>query len=539
MKIYRYLFEHYLKGSLTILGYAVIMAIGTVLILDTIHEILVRLLAEQTVTDLLIKGIVGVALIYFSHPKLIKVFTDLLAEMTSDLKIRIVSKLSSLSLLSLEKLGTSQLFTVLDQNFKNFSLSSNPLLELMRSFTQMSVILIYALLVLSPWITLVIISLLIMMRLVSMFVINRNNKYEKIIQKESVIYRQYINDLVLGFKELKINPAKQEEFFGHQAANLQALHKASVINYRSHDTHLYNVKLFYYALIGIFFVVLPSQNVSNEFMIKAITLFMFMYLPMMRIVMLLKYADNLDKILVAALALEKTVDRELDERIPTKTKIHDTLQFEKELIFQDISFTYPTSSYTLGPLNLTLTKGEVLFIIGGNGSGKTTMLKTLTGLYKRTQGAIILDGQKVTEDQLIAFQNLFAAIFTDFHLPNKILGVQQFNRKKAKQLIKLLGLKGKTNLQGNTFTNIGLSTGQRKRLAMIIAFLEKKEIYIFDEVAADQDPDHRQFFYDFILPDIKAAKKTCIVVSHDEHYFHKADRILEMKEGQLHAYTIT
>jgi putative ATP-binding cassette transporter len=97
-------------------------------------------------------------------------------------------------------------------------------------------------------------------------------------------------------------------------------------------------------------------------------------------------------------------------------------------------------------------------------------------------------------------------------------------------------LEKKTQYREKEFTHLDLSTGQKKRLAFIAALLENRPIYILDELAADQDPQFRKYFYEVILPDLKLKGKTIIAVTHDDKYFHIADRILKMQSGQLIYY---
>jgi len=130
--------------------------------------------------------------------------------------------------------------------------------------------------------------------------------------------------------------------------------------------------------------------------------------------------------------------------------------------------------------------------------------------------------------------NFFSAIFIDFHLFDRFYGIQNgIDPKKVNDLLKLMKLDHKVTVQNNQFSTTDLSTGQRKRLAMIIAIMEDKPIYVFDERAADQSPGFRDYFYYQLLPSLKQKGKTVIAVTHDQQYFDIADRILEMDYGCL------
>jgi putative ATP-binding cassette transporter len=174
-----------------------------------------------------------------------------------------------------------------------------------------------------------------------------------------------------------------------------------------------------------------------------------------------------------------------------------------------------------------------LFLVGGNGSGKTTLLKLITALYPPDEGGIRVDDLVIGPTNAQSYRNLFSAIFSDFHLFEKLHGLGDATPERVNELLRRMELSDKTAFEGGRFTNINLSTGQRKRLALVVAYLEDKPVYLFDEVAADQDPHFRRYFYETMLPELKAKGRTIVVVSHDDRYFHLADRVLKMDDGKL------
>jgi putative ATP-binding cassette transporter len=212
----------------------------------------------------------------------------------------------------------------------------------------------------------------------------------------------------------------------------------------------------------------------------------------------------------------------------------------KEIQLDKATFSYPNQYgkplFSIGPINLEIKKGEMVFIVGGNGSGKSTLLKLLTGLYYPTTGSLNLNCDQIEKTQYASYRELFAIIFTDFHLFDKLYGLSNIDDKQVKELLRLMQLEQKTKYRQGKFTQLDLSTGQKKRLAFVTAILENRSIYIFDELAADQDPQFRKYFYEVILPDLKQQGKTIIAVTHDDKYFHIADRILKMQSGQLIYY---
>ncbi|MCB1035646.1 MAG: cyclic peptide export ABC transporter, partial [Acidobacteria bacterium] len=74
---------------------------------------------------------------------------------------------------------------------------------------------------------------------------------------------------------------------------------------------------------------------------------------------------------------------------------------------------------------------------------------------------------------------------------------------------------------------------QRKRLALVTALLEDRPVYLFDEWAADQDPEFKEVFYHQLLPELKARGKTAIVISHDDRYYDVADRVVKLDTGRV------
>ncbi|MGB3253886.1 multidrug ABC transporter permease/ATP-binding protein, partial [Buttiauxella gaviniae] len=205
------------------------------------------------------------------------------------------------------------------------------------------------------------------------------------------------------------------------------------------------------------------------------------------------------------------------------------------LEMRDVVFQYGDNSFSVGPLNLKIERGELLFLIGGNGSGKSTMAMLLTGLYQPVSGAIYLDGKKIDAGNQDDYRKLFSAVFTDVWLFDRLLGPQgeQANPELVTQWIERLKMSDKLELENGTILNLKLSKGQKKRVALLLALAEERDIILLDEWAADQDPHFRREFYQTLLPLMQQMGKTIFAISHDDHYFVHADRLLEMRHGQL------
>lgn len=207
-----------------------------------------------------------------------------------------------------------------------------------------------------------------------------------------------------------------------------------------------------------------------------------------------------------------------------------------EIRLHGVLHAYPAApgetAFTVGPLDLVIRRGEVIFVTGGNGSGKSTFIKLLTGLYRPVHGHVACDGVPVGDAGRAAYRERFAAVFSDFHLFPRRHGAPPAGPEAA-DLLDWLEIGHLVRLDGDAFSRTDLSTGQRKRLALVSALLEARPLLILDEWAADQDPHFRRKFYREILPALKARGLTIIAVTHDDHYFDVADRRLHFEEGRM------
>ena len=209
----------------------------------------------------------------------------------------------------------------------------------------------------------------------------------------------------------------------------------------------------------------------------------------------------------------------------------------KSLELNQVFYEFPSvdnlAPFKLGPINIKIKQGDIVFIVGENGGGKTTLIKLLLGLYVPQQGQIMLDGKTVTAQYMDDYRQLFTTIFSDFYLFDELLNAEQDLPQQANKYLKKMKIDHKVTIKDGAFTTTDLSTGQRKRLALINAWLEERPVLVFDEWAADQDPSFRRIFYTQLLPDLKKLGKTIIVISHDDRYFNIADQLVRMENGNV------
>ncbi|MFB4394224.1 MULTISPECIES: cyclic peptide export ABC transporter [unclassified Pseudomonas] len=209
----------------------------------------------------------------------------------------------------------------------------------------------------------------------------------------------------------------------------------------------------------------------------------------------------------------------------------------ERLELRNVQYRFPavegSEPFTLGPVNLSIAPGEILFIAGENGSGKTTLIKLLLGLYAPHQGQVLVNGKAIDSQTLDDYRQHFTTIFADYFLFEDLIADGRSLPADAGQYLERLEIAHKVSVRDGAFTTTDLSTGQRKRLALVNAWLDERPVLVFDEWAADQDPAFRRVFYTELLPDLKRLGKTIIVISHDDRYFDIADHLVRMQAGKV------
>jgi putative ATP-binding cassette transporter len=297
--------------------------------------------------------------------------------------------------------------------------------------------------------------------------------------------------------------------------------------------------LLIFILIGLLIFALPALQPTTTATTIGFSLVILYLLPPLEVIM--SALPTLGRANVAlqkieAMGLSLTAES-TGQSIPISSNSYASLKL------QGVTHAYngeDGDGFKLGPIDLSFRPAELVFLVGGNGSGKTTLAKILTGLYAPDEGAVYLDGEKITDETRDQYRQLFAAVFSDFFLFESLLGLSAGALdEQALQYLQRLQLDRKVRVIDGVLSTTDLSRGQRKRLALLTAYLEDRPCYVFDEWAADQDPLFKEIFYLRLLPELKARGKTVIVISHDDRYFHVADRILKLNYGKVEQEILT
>ncbi len=356
--------------------------------------------------------------------------------------------------------------------------------------------------------------------------------------KESDYYAT-LDHILDGFMEVKMNRARGRDILDNHlhplAQGLKEIRIATEAKFL--DNQMY-AQSFWFLLIASIVFMLPQISSTPNNTVMSITMVVLFSLGSVATIV-----ASVPIIVKANFAVKRL--RELEERLDAaadlpQRKAARQLAPEKpfsSLELRDLHFLYDEpkghNGFSIGPIDLTITAGEITFLVGGNGSGKTTLLKNIAGLYYPDRGQILFNGMVLSKNDYEEYRNRISIVFTDFHLFDRLYGITHVDEERLNRLLTTMRLADKTEYSDGLFSTTSLSTGQRKRLAVITALMEEREIMIFDELAADQDPEFRTYFYEQFLPGLKADGKTILCTSHDDRYFHLADQVVRMEYGRI------
>lgn len=349
-----------------------------------------------------------------------------------------------------------------------------------------------------------------------------------------------LSDQLDGFNELKINHEKATDLLENdlKATALRSEELKLKITRQFNGNMIFGQSYFYIVMAFTIFV-LPNLSTDADLPVSQIlAVILFITGPLGDVI---AAAPILAKANFATKKIQslQTELRALSDELPEADELAQSFE---SLRCEGLVYRYPRvegqREFQVGPLDLEIRRGEILFLVGGNGTGKSTFLKLLCGLLPQTEGTILLNGRPITRSRLSRYRSYFSIILQDFRLFRRLLGVKKIDHGRVDELLALLQMTKVASIDANgRFSSTKLSTGQKKRLALLVVELDEREIYLFDEWAADQDPEFRKYFYESYLQNLRVRGKTIIAATHDDHYFHLADRILKMEDGKLASVT--
>ncbi|WP_437325955.1 cyclic peptide export ABC transporter [Sorangium sp. So ce381] len=350
---------------------------------------------------------------------------------------------------------------------------------------------------------------------------------------------QHFRGLTGGIKELKMHRGRGRAFLSDVlGGSVTTYERAFVAGTTEYAVAMGWGTLLFYAVLGIALFALPVwAGLTTPARSGVVLAMLFLMTPFAQIVELLPSVGR------ASIALDKASQLGLaltpEAAAPPRGGGAEGARATWESIeLASVTHRYyrekEEGSFQLGPIDLAFRPGEIVYLVGGNGSGKTTLSLLLLGLYAPESGEIRLDGAAVDDASRDRYRQLFSVVFADFHLFEQLLGLNGPDLdERARRYLERLQLDHRVRVEQGALRVTGLSQGQRKRLALITAYLEDRPFYVFDEWASDQDPQFRRFFYTELLPELRARGKTALVITHDDQYFALADRCLRLDFGRL------
>jgi putative pyoverdin transport system ATP-binding/permease protein len=362
-------------------------------------------------------------------------------------------------------------------------------------------------------------------------------QYMILARKDSDVMFRHYRALNEGAKEFKLHRTRRNTF-------INEVMRTTALSLRRNNVTGNGIMAFasswyqiiFFTLIGLLLFVVPKiQTVDSNLLTGYVLAIFYMLIPFEDLTGLIPRMAraNISLQRIEELGLSLTTDVKENEDEHRKAD-----QYWKRLELKGVTHSYHNerdgSTFTLGPIDFTFKPGELVFLVGGNGSGKTTLAKLLSGLYMPEKGEISLDGTPITDQNRDDYRQFFSAVFYDFFLFESLLGLDPEKLDdRARDYLEQLQLDHKVKIKEGELSTIDLSQGQRKRLALLTAFLEDRPFYIFDEWAADQDPVFREIFYLQILSELKAKNKTVLVISHDDRYYHLGDHVIKLDYGKI------
>lgn len=435
-------------------------------------------------------------------------------------------------LITLEKYGTQRFYTAIE-DLRIFSSLPEVITHTINSLLMLLLCLVY-MFSLSIYAGLTVFGLIVMIAVIYFVVINTMNGRITMLRKFNEHYYNYVNDVIKGFKNLKVNSTLSQNLL---SKNLfpnrdQAKELDYNINYIFLSINLIS-QYGLYLIIGAILFVLPKFNLlPKEDIVSYVVILLFINGPISNLI-------NMQNIYTRFSVANKRINNFLKDFSEEKDEDNNqnltNVDFQS-LHFKNISFQYDNTSeeqfFALDKVNFNAQKGEVIFIVGGNGSGKSTFINILTGLYDHKDGEINLNNEKLNSKKTL--QNLISPVFTDNYVfSHNYDNYQLENNSQYQSLLEMMEMPEVVGDTKEESARRNFSKGQSKRMSLILALLEEKPILVLDEWAADQDPHFRKYFYETLIPKFKKEGKTIIAVTHDDAYFKQADRIIKFDYGQI------
>jgi putative ATP-binding cassette transporter len=453
------------------------------------------------------------------------------------LRVRLMDDVRHSELLALEALGRSRIFAAITSDTAVLTQASNTLCYSMQSIVVVCFVAAY---VAYLSVAAFVLSVVIVATAGALFHFRGKRltaERSRAAEQERRLFDR-LTDFLDGFKEVRLNAARSADLFtdsvavSRVAANIKI--GAQVETFRQ----IVSTQSYMYILLGAVVFVAPifSSSLAGASITQTTTALLFVVGAAFGLVQSIPILSN------ANAAADRLAKLDVDLHAAS-SQARDGIAESRTLDrieMRSIEFSYKDrfseTAFKIGPINFNLRSGELVFVTGGNGSGKSTFMRVLAGLYPPSSGEVTLDGMRVTAETRNEYRALITTVFTDYHLFRRLYGIDDPDPAELDSLLRQFRLIDKTGLSNREFRTLDLSDGQRKRLALIVALLEKRPILLLDEWTADQDPEFRRKFYHELLPQLVRGGATVVAVTHDERYLDELTipaRRIRMDEGRI------
>jgi putative ATP-binding cassette transporter len=483
---------------------------------------------------LLVMFVLCLAIYIIAQRYVMAVAMSEIERVVNDLRLRMIEKVRHSDLARIERLVPSEVLTTIAKE----PVAISSLAPVFVAAGQASLLLLFV----TGYVAYLSVTALALTAMAAFFAISiflrrserLRQRLRRTAEQEAEVF-EGIDDLLSGFKEVKMSRARGAalaEAIEHLSDEATALKQETART--SAGEFVFAQSTFYLLLATVVFAVPAFSDVAPVDLVKITSAILFLIGPISMIVQAIPALATANASMERLIALDERLSGTSPPATADETRgpaVHPELHLEA------VTFTYAQNgggdSFTVGPIDFIARPGEIVFITGGNGSGKTTLMKLMAGLYHPDSGRIRLGETPFTSGNETWFRDQISIIFSDFHLFRRLYGLGEQDPEQITNLLREMQIDQKTAIRGDSFTTINLSTGQRKRLALIVTLLEDKPVMIFDEWAADQDPSFRRKFYEEILPGLKGRGKVVICVTHDDRYFDVADHRFKMEFGRM------
>jgi putative pyoverdin transport system ATP-binding/permease protein len=538
MKLFRFILSHFRVPILLAMLAGCFSGAGSAGLITLIHIALTASDSSRTGLSLRFTAICLLAILStFVAQSILARFAE---NSAYDLRIRLCEQILATPLRQLEEVGEHRLMVTLKQDVNQLATVLSIIPAIITNTTVVICCLAYL-----AWLSVKLLILVFLFLLagvvVNRLLIAKALHYFRLSRAEVDALFKHFQALISGIKEIQLHWPRRRAFMSQTLQpSAKAFRNHNIASTNFHIANLIWSEIVYFFFIGsLLFIVADFKYVENSVLTGYALTILYMMGYIGSIIStaptLNRATVNLERIEALGLSLSSRAGAAGLAAPPACSPNWRSL----ELI--GVTHRYrrdrDDADFILGPIDLTLKPAELVFITGGNGSGKTTLAKLLCGLYVSESGKIRLNGEVVTEAQREGYRQYFTAIFSDFFLFDSLLGLHApALDSRAEEYLARLQLDHKVRIEDGVLSTLDLSRGQRKRLALLTAYLEDRPIYIFDEWAADQDPAFKEIFYREMLPELRSRGKTVVVISHDDRYYDLADRLIKLDYGKIVPY---